>query len=811
MLPFFRPGDRGGPDPDRLAVLAFQDLWRSEEPSFEQFWAALGPGRSLSLLSALAKVELNARFVRGERPRVTEYLGRFPELAEDGDRVISLIYEEFCLLEEKGEDPDSAEFCEHYAPWGDSLRSQLGYHRELSRVAGSPSPSIKFPMPGDRFATYQLRSILGKGGAAHVYLAIEEDLGGRKVALKISASVGREPSILANLDHPNVVPILTTTEVSETGLRGFVMPYRPGITLEELIRRVGRGRPGRKAELIWKALEAGRPGAARPATENEKRPGWEGFPIRGTYHEAVAWLGAALAEAVAYLHANDVLHRDIKPANILLADREGPQLLDFHLAHAPNAPPHAQAALNGGTLPYMAPEQLGAFLDPGRWGEVGKPADIYALGLVLREMVTGLGPDLPDEGLPLTRAISGLLERREAPAESVREINPSIPPSLAAIVDKCLDPDPSRRHATARALADDLRLFLERRPLASAPNTSPMERFANLLHHQRKTVGVLLIVLLVAIYGYPGRARSAPPFAARADIVAAVADLDSDIPDRWARARDTFERLRQAQPNSAYPPLYLSLAFEKLGDIPTANHLIDEAATHPRDIGEAIDRRLKDDRPSVTLLMAQANQLIVNERYPEAEVVLRKIIAKEPGHLGATVGYGKVELGRKNPAAAIPHFEAAIGRAEKERGDVKAIHSWRSVILPLLNDQGNSELARVEDPAARSRAAKSFGKMAEQLDAMRRAWGEGTELPGTEKREFTLAYFAGLLQSGRGAIEAGAGDCRSARALFQSARDDLNRARRAIPANSPQWQVLRSSVDASLRELDSRARRVPRS
>ena len=128
-----------------------------------------------------------------------------------------------------------------------------------------------YPRPGDRFANYHLRSILGIGGAARVYLATDDELDEAEVALKISASIGREPSILAKLDHRNIVPILRVTK-PEAGLQGFCMPYRPGVTLEALIHRLGTstaapGRPGGLGPALMApdaeagvAVPQGRPG-----------------------------------------------------------------------------------------------------------------------------------------------------------------------------------------------------------------------------------------------------------------------------------------------------------------------------------------------------------------------------------------------------------------------------------------------------------------------------------------------------------------------------------------------------------------------
>ena len=107
-----------------------------------------------------------------------------------------------------------------------------------------------------------------------------------------------------------------------------------------------------------------------------------------------------LAEALAYSHVKGILHRDVKPANVLLTLSNGPQLLDFNLAHDPHSADQARAALRGGTLPYMAPEQLEAYIDPERWDTVGAAAELYSLGLVLHEMLTGEPPEVPNQKLP---------------------------------------------------------------------------------------------------------------------------------------------------------------------------------------------------------------------------------------------------------------------------------------------------------------------------------------------------------------------------------------------------------------------------
>ncbi|MEJ7639069.1 MAG: hypothetical protein WKF75_14130, partial [Singulisphaera sp.] len=126
------------------AVRGLEDRWRRGEPDLEKYWAESDCDKTVSVLAALVKVDLRSRYERGERPTVRDYFERFPDLCEHGDRVISLVYEEFCLREEQGEHPDPEQFCDDYDPWRDSLALQLHYHREFSQVVG-PVATAQFP------------------------------------------------------------------------------------------------------------------------------------------------------------------------------------------------------------------------------------------------------------------------------------------------------------------------------------------------------------------------------------------------------------------------------------------------------------------------------------------------------------------------------------------------------------------------------------------------------------------------------------------------------------------------------------------
>lgn len=482
-------------------------IWeRLRNWSWSWSWSAPGvqggpaePG--VKALTATIKDELRHRFDRGERPTVAEYLDRYPQLRNEPGRVVSLVYEEFCLLEENGAHPDPRAFCERYAPWKDSLASQLRFHRELSQVTvtGLPEPAgPRFPEPGEGFLWFRIAACLGQGGSARVYLAHDKSLGDRKVVLKIAPKHGDEPSLQGRLDHPHIVAVTAVEQDESSGLCGLCMPYYPGLPLDAVIRRIdpARTRPTR-AQVLWDGL-------GPPEEEDDHeieaagRPAWGRFPRKGTYADGAAWFVLKLAEALSHAHRRGVLHRDIKPANILLTRRGGPMLLDFNLSQAVDAARDAESAATGGTLPYMAPEQLGAFLDPSRWNEVSVAADIYSLGLVLRELLTGQRPDVPDEDLPPSRAISEMLDRRvDAIPESVRKLNPGVPHALDAIVAKCLAPRVEARYEDANALIQDLNRYLKRESLQNTRNPSRREVAVNFARRHR-AVPIATALLLVA-------------------------------------------------------------------------------------------------------------------------------------------------------------------------------------------------------------------------------------------------------------------------------------------------------------------------
>jgi tetratricopeptide (TPR) repeat protein len=281
-----------------------------------------------------------------------------------------------------------------------------------------------------------------------------------------------------------------------------------------------------------------------------------------SYVEAVLMIVGQLADGLAHAHARGVLHRDLKPANVLLTDEGRPMLLDFNLAEDTKAPAGAERAAIGGTLPYMAPEQLRAFRD--RTGTLDARCDLYALGVILFELLTGKHPFLNRSGLARP-GLEELLADRERGAPSARQLNRAVSPAVDAIVRKCLAPDPAERYQRAEDLRTDIDRHLAHRPLLFAPNRSVRERLSKWRQRHPRlassgTVAAIAAVLLLALgagaaYSWD-RSRTLSARAAFADHRTAFADAELFLDDRnqsRARLDEADERLRALQARYAVP------------------------------------------------------------------------------------------------------------------------------------------------------------------------------------------------------------------------------------------------------------------
>ncbi len=403
------------------------------------------------------RAEQAERWRRGERVLVEAYLEREPALDADTEAVLDLVYSEALLREERGEHPTLEEYVRRFPQYEASLRRQFELHQALADssllgdaagpetlpprpAAGAEDAEISTSTPGRAAPApvgpvappgYEILGELGRGGMGIVYRARQVRLN-RLVAIKmiLSGEHARpedltrflaEAEAVAALQHPHIVQIFEVGQ--HAGLPFFVLEYLEGGSLSQKLR-----------------------GTPLPATE-------------------AAQLVERLARAMHAAHERGIIHRDLKPANVLL-DKEGrPKVTDFGLSKRvagpggnPGEPGLTQSGAIMGTPSYMAPEQA-----EGKGKGISPAADVYALGAILYELLTGRPPF--KAATPLETVYQVL---HDEPV-SARRLQPKTPCDLETICLKCLGKDPTRRYPTALALADDLGRFLAGKPIRARP------------------------------------------------------------------------------------------------------------------------------------------------------------------------------------------------------------------------------------------------------------------------------------------------------------------------------------------------------
>jgi WD40 repeat protein/tRNA A-37 threonylcarbamoyl transferase component Bud32 len=393
-----------------------------------------------------------------------------------------------------GQTPDRDELLRRHPDLADELRRFFGDQDQLDRLArplraaaeesdneAALLPALPFlsaPGAGDRvsyFGDYELLDVIARGGMGVVFKARQISLN-RLVAIKMILSgrlaepaeverFRREAGAAAQLDHPNIVPIYEVGEYK--GHHYYSM----------------------------KLIEGDNLAAEMPRFTADPR--------------AAALLVAKIARAVQHAHEHGILHRDIKPGNILLDVRKEPHVTDFGLARRldESSSLSASGAVIG-TVSYMAPEQATA-----QCRRLTSAADVYALGAVLYEMLTGRPPFRTPNVAQTLRDVA------EREPERPRKFNRRIPRDLEVICLKCLDKRPHRRYASAAALADDLERCVTGRPIKGR-TVSRLERLWMWCRRRPSAVAlsaalILLVVLSAGAVGLllmgPRQPTTPPP------------------------------------------------------------------------------------------------------------------------------------------------------------------------------------------------------------------------------------------------------------------------------------------------------------
>lgn len=453
--------------------------------------------------------------------------------------LVADVTDEFVEQVERGEEPDVEDFAQRYPQIGTMLRQMLPALQAMREDTGSrvltkiPLSDVDQPDIGGELGDFRIIREIGRGGMGIVYEAEQRSLK-RRVALKVlpfaAAMDARrlerfqnEATAAARLHHAHIVPVHSVG--SERGVYYYAMQMIDGDTLADVIRelRVSRrddnpdstpARDSHVLSLLPPTRISPRSSDLLPAesqsrnadVENVDRDssalsdavGTDTQACAGlstdyaatqtpTYMRSAVELGIQAAEALEHAHNFDIVHRDIKPGNLMIDRRGHLWITDFGLARIRTETGVTVSGDFVGTFLYSSPEQV-----LGHAGAVDCRSDIYSLGATLYELLT-LEPVV--QGATREKIIHEIAnEEPVAP----RKHNASIPADLETILLKSLSKDPVQRYQTARALADDLRRFLDNRPILAKRPT--------LLQHatkwaRRHTAIVIssVVVLLVAV------------------------------------------------------------------------------------------------------------------------------------------------------------------------------------------------------------------------------------------------------------------------------------------------------------------------
>ncbi|WP_280317370.1 serine/threonine-protein kinase [Nocardia wallacei] len=465
------------PDPGADRATATQTALTSLVALFSEQWQATGTPPDLSAhlptepalrrtaLIELIKVDLQERWQRDDdAPRLADYRDRYPELAA-APLPPDLIYEEITARSRRN-DIDLSEYEQDYPT--QMARITEGFDVDGLRTTMLADPTALDALdtinPGATIDDFDLLLPLGHGAFARVFLARQRSLG-RLVAVKISHDRGTEPQTLAQLDHDHIVRVFDQRQITDQHLKLMYMQYVPGGTLLGVLRLLRRTPPERRSgRLLLEAVDA----AATTGGVLEPQPSATRAELeRLTWPETVAWLGSRLAAALDYANHRGVLHRDIKPANVLLTADGLPKLADFNISFSRHLPGANPVAYFGGSLPYMAPEQLEACHPQSSTtaADLDTRSDLYALAVVLWELLTGQLPFDDEHGAGETEhSLQAMIRRRRAPITPATEatLPDDCPAVLRHALLTCLSPDPADRYASGLELAHQLELSQDR-------------------------------------------------------------------------------------------------------------------------------------------------------------------------------------------------------------------------------------------------------------------------------------------------------------------------------------------------------------
>lgn len=439
-----------------------------------------------------------------------------PKNPRDADAVREELRSELAAERSRGREPEPSEYLSRWPGFESEVRDEMErLGLSLQRLAGDdPDPPTGQPVSGAdpadyvdgiprQLGPYRLIEEIGRGGQGRVFRAEDTRLG-RVVAVKVlqirSTSDGsvlarfeREARIAARVGGEGICGVLDVGLEAHTPW--IAMDFVEGETLSAII---GRTRPERQAATSSTPITIGEGPRTEADTEPDTSRAGEGLQRR---IRRVMVLVEEIARILQRAHDAGVVHRDLKPGNVMIRPDGRPVILDFGLATSEDD--QAGLTMTGdvfGTPAYMAPEQIALGT-----AAAGPSADVWALGVILHECLSGQRPFTGAS----RKAIFAAIEKSEATPSLANE--PAIPRDLAVVAEAALRKDPGDRYLTAGALADDLRRILDHRPIAvrPVPRRIKMVRWIQRNRTLAASTAIVLLSLVAGLVATTSQARRA--------------------------------------------------------------------------------------------------------------------------------------------------------------------------------------------------------------------------------------------------------------------------------------------------------------
>jgi serine/threonine protein kinase len=701
-------------------------------------------------------------------------------------------------------------------------------------------------LPGERLQTvqaageqflpaiegYQILGVLGQGGMGVVYRALQTKLN-RIVALKVlPAMIGRanpqavtrfrrEATSAARLHHTHIIPIYDFGE--STHAYYYAMELIAGLPMNEVVQRLAscdvlNASPPQFTQLLktlWAAPDGSeaKAGAAIAVASGTSREGAtttsgsngaiSSAPGRGrSYFRQVARWIADAADALHYAHDQGITHRDIKPANLILSTDARIMIADFGLALVAGEESMTMTGSVLGTLRYMSPEQA-----MGKRDGIDQRTDIWSLGAVMYELLT-FRPAFP--GADQKEVFGNILAREPV---APHKVVPSIPRELETICLKTLEKSAGARYATAGALADDLRRYVNDLPIAARP-PGPIERGIKFVRRHKAGVASVTAMVAIALLLVAAGMLSASTRRNREQRLSALLKQgrDEGVKRNWAAAEEAFAQARQLDPKHA--PALFNLAIMKKDQF---NSLGPKASRRLLEEADALCRQaLAIDPKNVGGLNTHGVILKKLERYAEARAAYARAVELNPKLYNAWDNLAIIcaHQGNLEEAAALETKATQLAGTE----DKFAAYCWRNLASLRLHrgEAGafdaiqNAIAADDSDPdswliGARIRLSAQMHAYKDALDDIKYADRQAKGRDAKIKRMLALAH----LRNGEFAeavaqadTAASLGDLSCADALIKAAAyarmRDAEAARRELRAAADSWPEALSAEHATL-------------